>query len=200
MQKEILEIPDPIQTEEEKQGKGLKRLLSGLFEILQMLAMALVLYFIIDSVVARVRVFNISMEPTLTQGEILMVNKLHYNFVDMQYGDIITFHFPLDPERDYVKRLIGLPGDEVVIEKGKVFVNGLELYEPYISMAPDYEGTWSVPQENLFVLGDNRNPSADSHVWGFVPLDHVIGKAFLVYWPIPQIRTLPTPNLFMPPG
>lgn len=187
---------NPTPTKETNKNTGLKRALSGLFEILQMLAMALVLYFIIDSVIARVRVFNISMEPTLVQGEILMVNKLQYKFSDMQYGDIITFHYPLDPERDYVKRLIGLPGDEVVIENGEVFVNGSELYEPYISASPEYEGTWQVPQKNLFVLGDNRNPSADSHIWGFVPFENVIGKAFLVYWPVTHIRTLSTPNIY----
>jgi signal peptidase I len=186
--------PNPF--EEPRKSSSLKRALSGLFEVLQMLVMALVLYFIIDAAIARVRVFNISMEPTLVQGEILMVNKLQYKFRDMQYGDIITFHYPLDPERDYVKRLIGLPGDEVVIENSEVFVNGLELYEPYISASPEYEGSWLVPQGNLFVLGDNRNPSADSHIWGFVPFENVIGKAFLVYWPVTHIRTLSTPDIF----
>lgn len=191
---------NPTSIEEPKKSTGFKRALSGLFEILQMLVMALVLYFIIDAVIARVRVFNISMEPTLVQGEILMVNKMQYKFGEMQYGDIITFHYPLDPERDYVKRLIGLPGDEIVIENGVLFVNGLELYEPYISASPEYEGTWLVPQRNLFVLGDNRNPSADSHIWGFVPFENVIGKAFLVYWPVTHIRTLPTPDIFTTPG
>lgn len=193
-----MENPDINQPEEVKQSRGFKRFLGGLFEILQMLAMALVLYFIIDSVIARVRVFNISMEPTLVQGEILMVNKLQYKFSDIRHGDIITFHFPLDPERDYVKRVIGLPGEEVRIAGGSVFVNNMELFEPYISASPEYEGTWVVPQDNLFVLGDNRNPSADSHVWGFVPYQNVIGKAFLVYWPLAHIRALPTPNLFTP--
>lgn len=195
-----MENPDITRPEEVKKSKGFKRFLGGLFEILQMLAMALVLYFIIDSVIARVRVFNISMEPTLVQGEILMVNKLQYKFSDIRHGDIITFHFPLDPERDYVKRVIGLPGDEVRIINGSVFVNRMELFEPYISASPEYEGTWVVPQNNLFVLGDNRNPSADSHVWGFVPFENVIGKAFLVYWPVTHIRALPTPDLFTPLG
>ena len=175
---------------------GFKYLLRAIFEILQMLVMALVLYFVIDSVVARVRVQKISMEPTLMPGEILLVNKLEYKFRDMEYGDIITFHFPLEPELDYVKRVIGLPGDKVEVSGGKVWVNGEELYEPYISAAPEYEGSWSVPSDGLFVLGDNRNPSADSHVWGFVPLENVIGKAFAVYWPLNKIRSLSTPDIF----
>jgi signal peptidase I len=156
-------------------------------EILEMLAMALALYFVIDFAVGRVRVQKISMEPTLMPGEILLVNKLEYKFGPMERGDIITFHFPLDPSMDYVKRIIGLPGDRVVVQGGQVWVNDRLLYEPYISAA-----------DNLFVLGDNRNPSEDSHAWGYVPAENVIGKAFAVYWPIPKIRGLPTPNIFAP--
>ena len=157
--------------------------------------MALVLYFIIDSIVARVRVEKISMEPTLLPGEILLVNKLAYRFGDIERGDIITFQYPLNTDLDYVKRVIGLPGDEVRVSEGEVFVNGVQLDEPYISAPPEYEGTWNVPDDSLFVLGDNRNPSADSHVWGFVPLQNVIGKAFAVYWPLDSLRGLPSPDL-----
>jgi signal peptidase I len=166
------------------------------FEIAQMILMALVLYFLIDSVVGRVRVQKISMEPTLMPGEILLVNKLEYIFGKLNYGDIVTFHYPLDPRIDYVKRIIGLPGDKVVVKEGQVWVDDRELYEPYISAPPEYTGVWDVPAGNLFVLGDNRNPSADSHVWGFVPIENVIGKAFAVYWPINKIRGLPTPDIF----
>ena len=168
----------------------------NLFEIAQMLAMALVLYFIIDSVVGRVRVQKISMEPTLLPGEILLVNKLEYKLGEIERGDIVTFHYPLDPSLDYVKRVIGLPGDSVIVRDLKVWVNDHQLFEPYISAPPEYDGAWEVPDGNLFVLGDNRNPSADSHVWGFVPLENLIGKAFAVYWPVTKIRGLPTPDIF----
>ena len=175
---------------------GIKIFFLNLFEIAQMLALSLVLYFIIDSAVGRVRVQKISMEPTLMPGEILLVNKLAYKFGEIKYGEILTFHYPLDPSLDYVKRVVGLPGDKVIVKDHQVMVNGEVLIEPYISASPDYEGVWDVPENNLFVLGDNRNPSADSHVWGFVPLENVIGKAFAVYWPITKIRGLPTPNIF----
>lgn len=165
-------------------------------ETIEMILMALVLYFLIDAMVARVVVQKISMIPTLVPGEVLMVNKLKYRFNDVGYGDIITFHYPLDPELDYVKRAIGLPGDEVIVKGGEVMVNGRLLNEPYISAAPEYEGVWEVPEDALFVLGDNRNPSADSHVWGYVPMDNVIGKAFAVYWPFTNIRGLPSPDIF----
>jgi len=156
----------------------------------------MVLYFIVDSAIDRVRVQKISMEPTLIKGDILFVNKLAYKLAEFQYGQIITFHYPLDPEMDYIKRVIGLPGDRVEIKDLQVWVNGRLLYEPYISALPEYQGVWEVPEGQLFVLGDNRNPSADSHVWGFVPVENVIGKVFMVYWPINRIKGLPTPDIF----
>ncbi len=173
-----------------------KRKPSPIRETIEMIVMALILYFLIDAVVARVVVQKISMVPTLVPGEVLLVNKLKYRFSEIEHGDIITFHYPLDPELDYVKRAIGLPGDEVVVEGGDVRVNGRVLYEPYISAAPEYEGVWNVPEDALFVLGDNRNPSADSHVWGYVPMENVIGKAFAVYWPPTKMRGLRTPEIF----
>ena len=189
---------NPIQPDSNSLPSASKRklFLRNLFEIVQMLAMALVLYFIIDSVVGRVRVQKISMEPTLMPGEILLVNKLEYKLGEIERGDIVTFHYPLDPTLDYVKRVIGLPGDKVVVKDLIVWVNDIKLHEPYISAAPEYEGVWDVPEGNLFVLGDNRNPSADSHVWGFVPFENLIGKAFAVYWPLTKIRGLPTPDIF----
>ena len=169
---------------------------SAIRETIEMIVMALILYFLIDAAIGRVVVQKISMIPTLNPGEVLLVNKLKYRFSDVERGDIITFHYPLDPEVDYVKRAIGLPGDEVIVIGGTVKVNGKLLYEPYISAAPEYEGVWVVPEEALFVLGDNRNPSADSHVWGYVPMENLIGKAFAVYWPPTKIRGLTTPDIF----
>jgi signal peptidase I len=183
----VPEQDDPLETRKTKRM---------LLEILQTLALAAVFYFLIDAVVGREMVQKISMEPTLVQGEILMVNKMAYKFSEPQYGEIITFHYPLDPELAYVKRVIGLPGDTVEVTGGQVFVNGKLLNEPYISEAPDYEGVWEIPPGDLFVLGDNRNPSADSHIWGFLPENDVIGKAFLVYWPINSIQVLKTPDIF----
>lgn len=195
-------MENPIQpdTNGEINSSRRKVFFRNLFEIAQMLAMALVLYFIIDSVVGRVRVQKISMEPTLLPGEILLVNKLEYKFGEIERGDIVTFHYPLDPSLDYVKRVIGLPGDNVIVRDLRVWVNDHQLNEPYISAPPEYDGAWKVPDGNLFVLGDNRNPSADSHVWGFVPLENLIGKAFAVYWPVTKIRGLPTPDIFASGG
>lgn len=161
-----------------------------LVETFQTILLALVLYFLIDSVVARVRVENVSMKPTLLPDERLLVNKLAYRFGEVKRGDIIVFHFPANPSEDYIKRVIGLPGDRIHIRDGKVFVNGRELEEDYISAPVMYNGEWVVPPDSLFVLGDNRNQSSDSHSWGFVPLQNVIGKALVVYWPLDKVKFL----------
>lgn len=157
--------------------------------------MAVALYFLIDSVVARVRVENISMEPTLQPGEFLLVNKLAYRLGNFQYGDIIVFHYPPNPSEDYIKRVIGLPGDEVTVKDNQVKVNGYPLTEPYISAPPHYDGTWKVPEDSIFVLGDNRNQSSDSHSWGFVPTNYVVGKALVIYWPFSELKVLTQPNI-----
>jgi signal peptidase I len=166
-----------------------------LIETLQTIILALVLYFIIDSAIARVRVLNISMEPTLVPGEFLLVNKVVYRTSEIQHGDIIVFHFPQDPKEDYIKRVIGIPGDTVDIHDSQVWVNGVRQNESYVAEPPEYNGTWLVPADFFFVLGDNRNNSSDSHSWGFVPRANVVGKAEMVYWPFNRLKFLKYPNV-----
>lgn len=161
-----------------------------LLETLQTIVLAVVLYFLIDSVVARVRVENISMLPTLQPGEFVVVNKLAYRLGQPQRGDIVVFHMPINPEEDYIKRLIGLPGDVVKAEGGKVYVNGTLIQEPYLIENVDYTGEWTVPEKAYFVLGDNRVQSYDSHSWGFVPAENMVGKALFIYWPFNQFKIL----------
>ena len=152
-------------------------------DILETIILAVVLYFGINAVSARVRVDGFSMRPTLQDGEYILVNKLAYKTGEPRRGDIIVFIFPVNPQEDLIKRVIGLPGETVSIHNGVVSVNGVELAEPYISSPPAYDGDWVVPESQLFVLGDNRNDSRDSHQWNFLPIENVIGKAVLIYWP-----------------
>ncbi|NPV55190.1 MAG: signal peptidase I [Anaerolineae bacterium] len=159
-------------------------------EALETILLAVVLYFLIDGFVARVEVKNISMQPTLYEGELLLVNRMAYRLGEYSHGDIIVFHFPQDPAEDYIKRLIGLPGDTVVVSNGVVTVNGQDLVESYISAPPAYTGEWVVPEDMLFVLGDNRNSSYDSHSWGFVPFENVVGRAIFIYWPLNELRAI----------
>jgi signal peptidase I len=164
-----------------------------LWEIVQTLLLALLLYFAINAVFDRRRVDNISMETTFMPGDLLVVNRLQYKFSSYQVGDVIVFHDPLDIKEDFIKRIIGRPGDTVSIHDGQVAVNGVVLKETYISEVTDYQGDWVVPANNLFVLGDNRNQSSDSHIWGFVPLNDVLGRVIFEYWPLNKIHVVRNP-------
>lgn len=173
------------QMTEERSGFG-----TAVREILETLVLAIILYFVIDAIFARVQVEQFSMEPTLFQKERLLVNKLSYKIGEPQRGDIVVFHYPNNPAEDYIKRIVGLPGDKVQIIRGDVVVNGQVADEPYIAekYSPATLGEWQVPNGSLFVLGDNRMHSSDSQEWGFVPLENVVGKALLVYWPLERIQ------------
>lgn len=176
-------VSEELEAAESANQPGIMRVLLDVFETL---VLALVLYFAIDAMVARVRVLNISMQPTLVPGEFVMVNKLAYKFGEIGRGDIVVFHY--DEREDYVKRVIGLPGDEVEVRDGIVYISDVPLIEPYIRENPTYVGKWTVPRGELFVLGDNRNQSSDSHSWGFVPIEEVVGRAIMIYWPPAQAR------------
>ncbi len=154
-----------------------------LVDLLETVGLAVILFLIINTLSARVRVDGFSMLPTLHDGEFVLVNKLAYRIGSPTRGDIIVFQSTTEKDLDLIKRVIGLPGDHIVIGGGKVSVNGQTLTEPYIAAAPSYSGDWTVPVGDLFVLGDNRNDSSDSHVWGFLPIQNVVGKALLIYWP-----------------
>lgn len=182
-----------IQLETSNQPKK-NVLRTALIEIIQTLLLALVLYFAIDAVFARVRVINISMQPTFYEGDVLLVNKLAYKLGKVHTGDVVIFHNPNFLEEDYIKRLIGKPGDIVKADGGLIYINGIPLDEPYISQPPYYLGEWVVPADAVFVLGDNRNSSSDSHSWGFVPLEDLVGKALVVYWPFDSAKLIRQPQ------
>lgn len=160
-----------------------KRFVLDLFETV---GLALVLFIIINTVSARVRVDGLSMLPTLRDGEFVLVNRLAYHFGTPARGDIIVFRSTTQPNLDLIKRIMGAPGDTLTIGGGRVTANGVTLNEPYINAEPNYSGRWTVPAGFLFVLGDNRNDSSDSHAWGFLPIGNVIGKATVIYWPPPE--------------
>ncbi len=155
-------------------------------DLLETVGLALILFVVINAISARVRVDGFSMLPTLHDGEFVLVNKLAYRVGSPTPGDIIVFRSTTTPDLDLIKRIIGVSGDKISIGGGRVIVNGQTLNEPYINAPPDYSGQWTVPDGYLFVLGDNRNDSSDSHAWGFLPLQNVIGKATLIYWPPPE--------------
>jgi signal peptidase I len=157
-----------------------------LLDLVETVGLALILFVIINSISARVRVDGSSMLPTLRDGEFVLVNKLAYRMGTPARGDIIVFRSTTEANLDLIKRIVGVPGDQLRIGAGRVSVNGQTLDEPYINAAPNYSGEWRVPEGYLFVLGDNRNDSSDSHMWGYLPEANVIGKALLIYWPPPE--------------
>jgi signal peptidase I len=157
-----------------------------LLDVVETVILSILLFAGINTISARIRVDGFSMEPTLQNGEFVIVNKLAYKMGSPSIGDVIVFHYPRDPTQEYIKRVIGLPGDQVKVSGGQVYVNGNKLDEPYIATPPRYNSEWEVPAGGLFVLGDNRNNSSDSHNWGAVPLENIIGKALFVYWPPDQ--------------
>jgi len=169
------------ESDEAGQGSSWRR---ALVDIIETIILSVALFLGINFISARIRVESISMQPTLHAGNFVLVNKIAYTLGAPERGDVIVFRYPPDPEQTpYIKRIIGLPGDSVRIFDGKVYVNDQLLVEPYIAATTHQGGEWTVPENALFVMGDNRNNSSDSRSWGMVPMENVIGKAEVVYWP-----------------
>jgi signal peptidase I len=154
--------------------------------------------FIRTFVVQAFKIPSGSMKPTLLVGDHILVNKFIYGvkipFTDKtiielgqpKRGDVVVFKYPLDTSKDYIKRVIGLPGDEVGLSNKKLYVNGKLTQDIHASYSTFGNlrnfGPVTVPSDHIFVMGDNRDESSDSRVWGFVPLPYLKGKAFLIYW------------------
>ncbi len=162
-------------------------------EVLEVAIMTLLLFILVHLIVQNYYVNGHSMRPTLHTNEYILVDKAQYLFSKPQRGDIIVFEYPLDTSVDYVKRVIGVPGDTVEVDAdGQVTVNGVAINEPYVNdLDNPYEPeTITLKANQYFVLGDNRGDSSDSRDWGPVPAQDIIGKATLVYWPFSDIHVL----------
>jgi signal peptidase I len=163
-------------------------------ELLQTFALMVALFIGIRGLVQNFRVEGPSMQPTLTSGQYLWVNKAAYLELDHHFvlggpqrGDIAVLR-PANEDVDLIKRVIGLPGDRVMIHNGDVFINDQALDEPYIHFSAGYSYPIDgkplvVPPGQYFVLGDNRANSRDSHLGWFVPAENLVGRAWLTYWP-----------------
>lgn len=194
----MTDLPQFPGTPEKSQKHSPERSTHPIVEGLQTLGLSIVLALGIRTFVAEARYIpSGSMEPTLEINDRLVVEKISYHLNPPQQGDIVVFWppdnlFPEGKRRDaFIKRIIGLPGDTVQIADGSVFVNGILLEEDYIKAPPNYAwGPETVPPNSYLVLGDNRNNSQDSHVWGFVPAENIIGKAVVRFWPPSRIGGL----------
>lgn len=193
-QPEIMFDPVPPGDQPAKRGAGVLRFI---YDILETLLLSVLLFMGINAISARVRVDGSSMEPSFQHGEFIVVNRLSYKLSAYEMGDVVVFHYPRDPEQEYIKRIVGVAGDQVHIADGLVYVNGKVVYEPYIAAPPRYDGDWQIPDDYVFVLGDNRNNSSDSHNWGPLHVDYVVGKAVFVYWPLTEFGGIQSANALL---
>jgi signal peptidase I len=137
------------------------------------------------------QVSGLSMAPHIDSGEIVLINTMAYRFGHPSRGDIIAFHHDVPTPEIFIKRIIGLPGDRIAIDKGRLILNGTPLDEPYVRYADARSFPQiTVPQGALYVLGDNRAASDDSRFWGFVPREQVLGKALAGIWPLGHLGAL----------
>lgn len=169
-------------------------------EYIEALVIAVVLAGLIIVFVAQsFLVHGSSMEPTLVEGQRLLVDKITYRLRPPERGEIIVFQYPADPSRKFIKRVIGVPGDVVQIFGHRLYLNGRPVHEPYIN-GPIFDsfGPFTVPEGHVFVLGDNRNNSDDSRFpdVGPVPLDMIVGVARVAYWPPARMGVVRVPSIF----
>jgi len=204
---------------------------SAVKELLETAIYILLVFVIVRSMVQNFKIEGSSMEPSLHTGQYILVNKLIYFHFDLnaplrllpgyanlhpriiyplslpKRGDIVVFEYPNDIRKDYIKRVIGLPGDKIRIKDGSVYVNDQLLKEPYLTNEtkpnnpiycnPGHKCSYDtivVPEGSVFVLGDNRGNSSDSREWDSLSLDHVIGQAWLLYYPLDNLGIIPHPT------
>ena len=151
-------------------------------EIIETFLLTFFIFWLVNGLIGRYKIDGSSMNPTLFNGQYLIIDNISYLLEDPQRGDVIVFKHPQN-DLNLIKRVVGLPGDHVEIRDRTVLVNGVPLDEPYIQAPPAYSGSWDVPANEYFVLGDNRNNSSDSHSWSFLPEENILGKAEIIYWP-----------------
>lgn len=194
----------PVQPQEQRSAPAGNSIGAAVWELVQVLGLALLMVILIRNFVQNYRIDGISMEPNFHDGQFLIVNRYAYcpginievpvvNTPVFQKtwcvrqpkrGEVIIFEYPQDPEKDFIKRVIGLPGDVVEVRNGEVFVNGQRLPEPFGPYPGSYSsGAVTVGEDEVYVMGDNRNNSNDSHLWGPLPEEYIIGKALVSYWP-----------------
>src|SRR2546423_233525 len=171
-------------------------------EVIETIVLTILMFLVIRMAVQNFNIDGQSMEPSLHDKELILVDKWSYLFHEPTRGDVIVFVAPPDPSQDYIKRIIAVPGDTITVRDTAVIVDSVRLNESYVD--PGHQGNpyaykiisnMLVPPDKYFVLGDNRGGSSDSRNWGFVPRENIIGRAALVYWPLGQDNNGLLPNV-----
>lgn len=174
-------------------GKQRRRFFETRYWLRDLILSLLLAFIVIVFLYQPVQVEGTSMMPHLANHERIFINKFVYRFEPIQRNDIVVFWYPLDPSKSYIKRVVGLPGEWISFQNGSVYVNGKALKEPYLP--PEYLDHQSYPPvyvgpDHYYVLGDHRESSNDSRVWGTVDRKYIYGKAVFVYWPFSEFGSL----------
>jgi len=192
-------LPDPRGTPETGAGTarsghsagpaGAKSPWSGLVrDVVGTIVPAVLIALLIHVFLAQAtRVYGQSMQPNLQTNERLVIEKMSYRLHGPRRGDVVVLRDPSGGSELLIKRVVGLPGERVTIANGQVFIDGVELEEPYLDQETESGGSWLVPPLQVFVMGDNRQASRDSRSFGAVGRDQIIGRALFRYWPLDQI-------------
>ena len=187
-------------------------------EITEAVLLALVVLLVLQTTVRNFKVEGSSMSPTLEGGQYLVVNQASFFKIDQERlsrivpfwkaseaepeyafapptrGEVIVFNFPLEPDKDFVKRVVGLPGERIEVREGTVYVEGQALREPYLARKDNSSARANtLGEKEYYVIGDNRLNSNDSRAWGPVPEDNIVGRVWLVYWPWDDIHIVDSP-------
>lgn len=168
-----------------------------LLDVLETLFLTIVIYAVLSTFIGRYKVLSVSMEPTLHEGQYLLISKQTHKIWPLKRGDVVVFRYPRNPKKNYIKRVIGLPGEKVKFRNNGLYINDELLSEPWLTrQTQGASGEWQLGEDEYFVMGDNRNNSSDSRAWGPVDSRLIIGKALLCYWPVKcwgLIQHAPTP-------
>jgi len=169
-----------------------RRIGSSVWEFVKTLIIAFILaQLIMVSVAQAFQVEQYSMEPTLLPHDRVLVDKILYRLRQPHRGDVIVLKYPLNPQRNYIKRIVALPGDALEVRNGKLFVNSKRVIELYVNgEAQGNYGPLTVPKDSVFVMGDNRNNSEDSRAFGALKKTLIVGQALLIYWPPQRLKIL----------
>jgi signal peptidase I len=183
------EVTSPEGASDQKKKRGA---LGTAIEVLIIIIAAFAIAMLVQAFLVKpFTIHQISMLPTLEEGDRILINRLAYSFRDPEAGDIVVFQSPMDSGDDLVKRIVAVGGDRVAISDGTLYVNGEAQDEPYL-LDRGFRGQMAettVPPDHVFVLGDNRNNSGDSRLFGPIDEDSLVGSAFLIYWPIGRWST-----------
>ncbi len=188
------DLPAEAQGVEGKGKKKSRSLVGMVVEIVVIVVAAFAIAMLVQFFLVKpFTIHQVSMRPTLEEGDRILLNRMSYHFRDPKAGDVVVLHSPMVEGEDLVKRVVAVAGDQVAIKDGALYVNGVVQDEPYLleqDFMTDPEIEVRVPEGHVYVMGDNRNNSGDSRLFGAIPTDSIIGCAFCVYWPIGHWRGL----------